>query len=121
MSLIPGAAAGYNESQMTVFLVLAGIFLFNIPFGYWRSNTKRFTIQWMAAIHLPVPVAIGLRFWLLGGSWTLIPAFVAAFAAGQYTGGIIRHRLEKRQHPQIGSCLVMDMVRVLAGPARRSD
>ncbi len=103
---------------MTMLLVLICIFLINIPFGYWRSNTKTLSIQWIMAIHIPVPIAIGLRLALLSWSWILFPAFVAVFAAGQYTGGEIRHHLEKRQHLQMSSCLVMDLVKALFTPSR---
>jgi len=106
---------------MTILLVLICIFLINIPFGYWRSNTRRLSIQWLLAIHIPVPIAIGLRLSLIGWSWILLPAFVAAFAAGQYTGGKIRHHLAKQQHLQISSCLVIDLVRVLSTPSHRRN
>jgi len=99
--------------NMILSLVLISIFLVNIFFGYWRSNTKRFSIQWVLAIHIPVPLAIGLRLSLLGWSWAMLPAFVAAFAAGQYTGDRVRHRIEKSQWIQPSSCLVMDLARIL--------
>jgi len=96
---------------MTLFLALVSIFLVNIFFGYWRSNTRIFSIQWIMAVHIPVLVAIGLRLSLLGWSWAMFPVFVAAFAAGQYVGGKIRQRLMKRRQRRFSSCLVMDLVR----------
>ncbi len=30
------------------------IFLLNLPFGYWRVQTRRFTLPWCLAIHLPI-------------------------------------------------------------------
>jgi len=99
---------------MTLSLVLISIFLVNIFFGYWRSNTKRFSVLWVLAIHIPVLLAIGPRLSLLGWSWAMLPALVAAFAAGQYTGDRIRHRIAKSQRIQLSSCLVMDLVRRLS-------
>ena len=95
---------------MNLFLVLASIFLINIFFGYWRSNTRRFTLQWLMAVHIPVPLAIGLRLLLLGWNWIMLPVFVVTFFAGQYTGGVARRWLAKLLPVQLSSCLVMDLV-----------
>ena len=98
---------------MTLFLILVTMFLVNILFGYWRANTRKFSIQWIMAIHIPVPLAIGLRLWLLGWSWPMLPLFIATFFTGQYAGGKLRNYLAKRQL-HLSSCLVMDLVRMLA-------
>ncbi|RLC63529.1 MAG: hypothetical protein DRI01_05045 [Chloroflexi bacterium] len=95
---------------MTLFLVLISIFVVNIFFGYWRSNTKRLSAQWIMAVHIPVPLAIGLRLLLLGWSWVMLPVFVATFLAGQYMGGRIRQYLLKQRPMRLSSCLVMDML-----------
>ena len=96
---------------MSLILVVVFIFLLNIPFGYWRSNTSRLSTQWLMAIHIPVPLAIWVRFLLLGWNWTMLPVFVAAFAAGQYSGGKLRNYLVRREQMSLSSCLVMDVVR----------
>jgi hypothetical protein len=43
--------------------VAAVVFLLNIPLVYWRAGVKKFSLQWVLAIHLPVPlvVLIGLN------------------------------------------------------------
>lgn len=73
------------------------IFLMNLPFGYWRVRTRKFTLPWFLAIHLPVPVAIGVRI-LAGVGWRLssLPVFVGAFVAGQLLGGRLRLLREGR-------------------------
>ncbi len=76
-------------------LVAVLIFLVNIFFGYWRSSTRRFSVQWLMAIHIPVALAIGARLLLLEWDWTTVPIFVAAFVAGQYAGGTIKNYLVK--------------------------
>ncbi len=96
---------------MSLILVVALIFLLNIPFGYWRSNTSRLSTQWLMAIHTPVLLAIGVRVLLTGWNWAMLPVFVAAFAAGQYTGGKLRNYLVRREQRPLSSCLVMDLVR----------
>jgi hypothetical protein len=98
---------------VTLILVLIAVFMINIVFGYWRSNTRKFAPQWFMAVHIPVPLSIGLRLWFLGWSWIILPLFVATFFIGQYIGGMIR-RLLKRLYPQrLSSFLVLDIVRAI--------
>jgi hypothetical protein len=101
---------------MLITLVIAVIFVINIVFGYWRANTRKFSLQWIGAIHLPVPMAIGLRLWLLGWNWLLVPVFVLDFAAGQYAGGRIRSLISKRTEPT--SWLFGDVARLALEPSR---
>jgi hypothetical protein len=63
------------------------VFLFNIPFGYWRSHTRKFSLQWLLAIHVPVPFIICVRL-LLGLGWRPItfPVLIGAFFIGQFVG-----------------------------------
>jgi hypothetical protein len=53
---------------MHLALAITAIPVINVFFGYWRVNTQKSTFPWIAAIHIPVPLAIGLRFLLLGWS-----------------------------------------------------
>ena len=72
--------------------VLAGaIVVLNLPFGFWRAGARKFSPAWFLAVHLPVPLAIGLRIGA-GAGWRLatLPLFVAAFFAGQFLGGKLR-------------------------------
>ncbi len=66
------------------------IFFLNIPFGYWRENTKKFSKNWFLAVHLPVPLIIITRL-LLGIKLTLplFALFVCSFFAGQSLGAYI--------------------------------
>ena len=77
----------------TVGLAAGGILLLNLPFGYWRAGLRRLSLPWFLAIHLPVPLAIGLR-WALGLPFRLatLPLFVAAFFGGQVLGARLRGR-----------------------------
>ena len=63
----------------------------NLPFGYWRAGARRFSTTWFLAVHLPVPLAIGVRL-ASGMGWRLatLPLFVASFFAGQLLGGKLR-------------------------------
>ena len=76
---------------MNLWGVAALVFLLNIPFGYWRAGVRKFSWQWIVAIHLPVPIVIALRVFS-GLGWQLLsfPVLIAAFFLGQYCGGRIR-------------------------------
>ena len=97
-----------------VYVVLLLIIAMNTVFGYWRANTRALSLRWLLAIHVPVATAIGLRFCLLGWSWPMAPAFVAAFALGQFTGARIRRRLSMKWGDMLGSFMLFDLVRVMA-------
>lgn len=89
-------------------LALFAVYLLNIPFGYWRAGVRKFSLSWVLAIHLPVPVVFMLRF-LAGAGWVHLPIFVASFFLGQFTGGRVRRWMGERVR---SLCLVMDLIRV---------
>ncbi len=97
---------------MTIIIVILAIFLINTFFGYWRANTRPLTTQWIMAIHIPIPIAIGLRVGLLGWNWLMLPVFIITYAAGQYSGGLIRVLLKKRAN-LLTSFLIMDLFKVI--------
>jgi len=94
-------------------LLLIGmvVFILNIPFGYWRANVKRFSLQWFLAIHIPVIFVIALRLAShLGFAWSSYVVLVSAFFLGQQLGSLVNKGLF--QHcAQVTSCLVMDLYR----------
>ena len=74
-----------------VWSVAGAILVLNLPFGFWRAGTRKFTLPWFLAVHVPVPIAVGLRV-AVGLGWRLavLPVFVGAFFAGQFLGGRLR-------------------------------
>jgi hypothetical protein len=106
---------------MNLIISIAAIFAVNTSFGYWRSNTKKFSISWIAAIHVPVPIALGIRFLLLGWNLPLIPLFVVDFAAGQYFGGIIRNQLKKQNNIPLTSWLGKDIIKITVDKMRTDE
>ncbi len=100
---------------LTLLWVGAVIFVVNLPFGYWRSNTKPLTLVWALAVHLPVPFIVVLRL-AAGLGWRLqyIIPMVLCFFAGQFTGGRIRGRMAATGRP-LTSCLVIDLARGFCG------
>lgn len=68
--------------------IALAVLLLNLPFGYWRAGSPRFSRSWFLAIHLPIPFVILLRV-TSGLGWQLVsfPVLVGAFFAGQFLGG----------------------------------
>ncbi len=71
--------------------VALAVFLLNLPFGYWRARTVKFSRNWFLAVHIPVPLVVTLRI-LSGIGWHLssVPFLLAAFFGGQFVGGRLR-------------------------------
>jgi hypothetical protein len=67
------------------FEVLAAVFLITLPFGFYRAYTRKLSLRWFLAIHLPVPLVFLARF-EAHLSYTFIPFTCAAFAAAQLVG-----------------------------------
>lgn len=68
--------------------LLVSLFAFsaNLPMGYWRSISRKFSTSWFLAVHLSVPVIILIRL-KLGLGYSFIPLFILAAFAGQIMGG----------------------------------
>jgi hypothetical protein len=80
-------------------LELAGIVvLLNLPLGYFRAGTRRFSVPWFIAVHAAIPLVALMRY-LMGVGWrlTTLPLFVAAYAAGQLLGGAYRGWRSRRK------------------------
>ncbi len=102
---------GYIRLRMKLFLISLVVLLVNIPFGYWRANVQRFTLQWFLAIHLPVIVVIVLRLVShLGFAWFTYVVLVTAFFLGQRFGALIIRRVRK-VCDHATSCMVMDILK----------
>lgn len=86
------------------------VLILNIPFGYWRSNVKKLSLQWILAVHIPVPLVIAIRFMSdIGFHGSTYPVFVLAYFSGQYFGAMIHRRLKPKQN--VSSCMLMDLYR----------
>ena len=77
--------------MMSINELMLVVFIINLPFGYMRSKSTRFSRQWMMAIHIPVPFVFLLRIFS-GLNWTVIPLLVLSDVAGQLAGGRLRKR-----------------------------
>lgn len=69
------------------------VFIVNLPFGIWRASVKKKSRNWFLAIHIPVPLVVGIRFLMgIGFVWFSYPAFIAAFFFGQLAGGMMQKK-----------------------------
>ncbi|MFA6403538.1 MAG: hypothetical protein WCX31_18235 [Salinivirgaceae bacterium] len=94
---------------MRLVIISLVVFLFNIPFGYWRANVSQYSWQWVLAIHIPVPVIVFMRIYFnIGFAWYTYFFLVAAFFLGQQLGSKL-HNLFLKHNYAVSSCLVMDL------------
>ena len=75
---------GYTISVLAL-LTLAALVL-NLPFGYLRVKTKKFSVMWFLYIHLPIPFIFVLRT-MAGFGYKFIPVLVVGAVLGQLLGG----------------------------------
>ena len=94
-------------TKLAIITVL--VLVLNIPFGYWRANVKKFSLQWALAVHIPVPFIIFARIYSeIGFAWYTYVFLVGAFFGGQRLGAVIlKSKIAKGE--SVSSCLVMDI------------
>jgi len=67
------------------------VFLLNLPFGFWRAGTRKFSLMWFLAVHGPVPLVVVLRLGMgIPFHWSTLAPLVLAFFAGQVAGARLR-------------------------------
>jgi len=59
--------------------------LINLPFGYFRKKTRRFSLKWFLCVHIPIPFIFLARV-LSHLDFRYIPLLVAAAVIGQIWG-----------------------------------
>lgn len=74
-----------NHTIMLLILLTLFAFVINLPFGWLRSKTKKFSFYWFLYIHLPIPFVIVFRL-LAGFSLRIVPIILAASILGQVVG-----------------------------------
>jgi hypothetical protein len=103
----------FGDNKVSEVLLVAIItYLINIPFGYWRAQVKKFSLEWFLAIHLPVPFIVLIR--ILFGVHINIPTvitFVVAFFLGQRTG-IFLHRVLHQKLGKTSKNLIGDLIKL---------
>lgn len=61
----------------------------NVPLGYLRDGTRRYSAAWFVYVHLSIPLVAFLRISSHLTPW-VIPVFILCAVAGQLVGGRIR-------------------------------
>lgn len=98
--------------MIKLIIISVVVFIFNIPFGYWRANVRKFSFQWALAIHIPVPFIIAIRIFSgIGFAWFTYVFIVLAFFLGQKFGGSLLKNFQKNNR-NVSSCLIMDLFRI---------
>ncbi|MBI9068091.1 MAG: hypothetical protein JEZ09_12415 [Salinivirgaceae bacterium] len=85
-----------------LYLIASIVYFVNIPFGFWRKSTRKFSFAWFASIHIPVFISIGLRY--ISGIETRfinILIFVTVFFAGQISGKYCYVFYHSRKPPEV--------------------
>ena len=81
-----------NPHQLALLFALLGFAFFaNLPLGYLRQGTDKYSFRWFLYIHLSIPLIIVLRL-SYGFSWRVIPFTLGCAVAGQMIGGRIKRR-----------------------------
>lgn len=72
---------------MVLFLVCLAIFAINIPFGFWRSMQKKFSVLWIVSVHGAVPFVAFLRHTFeISYTWSTLLFMIPAYFLGQRLG-----------------------------------
>lgn len=70
-------------------ILVAVALVMNLPLGYLRQGTRKFSFKWFLYIHLSIPFIIMLRM-SMGVSYWYIPLSLGSAVAGQFAGGRFR-------------------------------
>ncbi|MBE0598150.1 MAG: hypothetical protein IH614_12850 [Desulfuromonadales bacterium] len=65
--------------------------LANIPLGYLREASRRYSYRWFLYIHLSIPLILAVRLGY-GFGWPAVPPTIAFAVAGQILGGRLQRR-----------------------------
>jgi len=82
-------------------LVVAVAIGINLPFGAWRTTTRKLSWQWFLSIHLPIPAIFVIRR-AAGFGWDYVPVMIACAVTGQILGGWLYARLRPKRVDRSG-------------------
>lgn len=69
-----------------VLILLGFTLLINLPFGYARAKTRRYSFRWFLYIHVPIPIIFIART-ISHIEFKYIPLLALAAIIGQIVGG----------------------------------
>jgi hypothetical protein len=89
---MPFDASGFLPGHGGLVLgIAAAALLVNVPLGWLREGTRKFSPGWFLCVHLSIPLIAGMRIYNHVSNW-MIPLFVACAIAGQMAGGRLRRK-----------------------------
>jgi hypothetical protein len=101
---------------MKLALISILTFILNLPFGYWRDNVRKYSLQWVLAIHIAVVLVIIERLFSgIGFAFISYPVLIGSFFLGQFVGGRLHRFFLKKGICTASSCMVMDIYRCCFG------
>ncbi len=71
--------------MMTIAIITVAALILNLPFGYLRGGTRKFSFMWFLYIHLPIPAIFLLRT-SAGVGFKAVPVIVIGAIIGQVIG-----------------------------------
>ena len=81
-----------NALQQNSYLIVAlSALIVNIPLGYIRESSPKFSVQWLFWIHASIPLIIYVRISLGTSKW-FIPVCIFLAVVGQIWGGRWRRK-----------------------------
>lgn len=80
------SAMDFYDTIHALLALFAFTLLVNLPFGYARARTKRYSLRWFLYIHVPIPFIFIARA-ISHIDIKYIPIFALAAVAGQIVGG----------------------------------
>jgi hypothetical protein len=69
-----------------ILILFAITFFINLPFGYARAKSKKYSFRWFLFIHVPIPLIFAART-VSHIEIKYIPVFALAAIMGQVLGG----------------------------------
>ncbi len=84
----------HRDQILPLVTLIAVAFGGNVPLGFFRESSKKFSLRWFVLVHFSIPFIIVLRN-IFGFSWRWIPVTLGCAVAGQLLGGFINRRTNR--------------------------
>jgi hypothetical protein len=87
------AITTHGDQSVTIVSIALISYAVNLPLGYLRSGSRKYSLAWFTFIHLSIPLIIYLRIKNRVHPIS-IPLFIVTAVIGQLCGGVLR----KKEH-----------------------
>ncbi|MDY0269020.1 hypothetical protein [Trichloromonas sp.] len=78
-----------SDQAMHLTNLLSFAFFANLPLGYLRESTRKYSLRWFVYIHISIPFILAMRISYEFG-WEAVPFTLVSAVAGQMLGGRIK-------------------------------